>query len=137
MSPSSQQLVCTCASAKTKDSICPCSIDIINTFVCSNKNRAVIIYLLNKSPNKEMKVEEIANKLGISHRTTLYHLDILAGCNLVEVRKYRKKGLRNLRSVWGISSKNKDVIFSIFSKVEKYFTKDELECAMNMNVARR
>lgn len=112
------------------------SFNIRNTILCSNKNRAGIIYLLNKIPDKELEVEKIANKLGITHRTALYHLSILADHNFVEVRKFRKKGGKNLRSVWGIKNGNKD-FGPLFKKIEEYFPKEDLEALTSRNINRR
>lgn len=113
------------------------SFSIINSFLCSNRNRIAILYLLEKSPEKELSAEKIANKLGISHRTVLYHLNILSDCEVVEVRKYRQRGGRKLRSVWGICLDNEDVVLMLFKKIEKYFSVDELESIINTNIARR
>ena len=74
--------------------------------VCSNINRAGIVYILNRSPNNEMQAERIASMLGISHRTALYHLDILHDLNIVEVRKFRRKGNILMRSIWGLNENN-------------------------------
>jgi len=111
------------------------SNDILYSFMCSNKNRVAILYLLGKE--KEMNAESISNKLGITHRTTLYHLNILAECELVEVRRFKKKGTKKLRSVWGIKNGNKEVVENLFSKIEKNFNKDELDGLININIARR
>src|SRR3989338_776815 len=111
--------------------------DIMNTILCSNKNRVGILHLLRKSPKQELQAEKIANKFGISHRTALYHLNILLDCNLVEIRKYRKKGLRLLRSVWGINKRNRENVDMFFSKVVERFDADELDNIINKNKARR
>ena len=111
--------------------------DIMNTILCSNKNRVGILHLLRKSPKQELQAEKIANKLGISHRTALYHLNILLDCNLVEIRKYRKKGLQLLRSVWGINKRNRENVDMFFSKVIERFDADELDNIINKNTARR
>ncbi len=109
----------------------------MNTARCSNKNRVGILHLLENSPKGEMQVEKIANKLGISHRTVLYHLNILEQCGLVEVRKYRKKGSKLLRSVWGIDRKNKENVDMFFSKAKDYYNISELENIVNRNISRR
>jgi len=111
--------------------------DIMNTILCSNKNRVGILHLLRKSPKQELQAEKIANKLGISHRTALYHLNILLDCNLVEIRKYRKKGPRLLRSVWGINKRNRESVDMFFSKVVERFDVDELDNIINKNTSRR
>jgi len=111
--------------------------DIMNTILCSNKNRVGILHLLRKSPKQELQAEKIANKLGISHRTALYHLNILFDCGLVDIRKYRKKGPRLLRSVWGINKRNRENVDMFFSKVIERFDADELDNIINKNTARR
>ena len=111
--------------------------DIMNTILCSNKNRVGILHILRNSPGQEMQAEKIANRLGISHRTALYHLSILLDCGLVEIRKYRKKGERLLRSVWGINKKNKENVDLLFSKVVERFDMQELNYLTSKNVARR
>jgi len=111
--------------------------DIMNTILCSNKNRVGILHLLRKSPKQELQAEKIANKLGISHRTALYHLNILLDCNLVEIRKYRKKGSLMLRSIWGINRRNRENVDMFFSKVIERFDADELDNIINKNTARR
>ena len=113
------------------------SSDIMNTILCSNKNRVGILHLLIRSPKKEMQAEKIANKLGISHRTVLYHLNILEQCSLVEVRQYRKKGDRMLRSVWGINRKNKESIDTFFDKAQEIFDFTEVEDIISRNISRR
>ena len=100
--------------------------------VCSNKNRCAILYLLRKCPDNEMQAETISCRMGISHRTTLYHLDILEGFGLVEVKKFRKRGERLLRSVWGLNTKAQELKM-IFSKMENTFRKDSLEETISRN----
>ena len=93
--------------------------------------------MLKNCENEEIKAEEIANKLGISHRTVLYHLNILEEYDLIGVKRYRRKGEKQLKSAWGINRRNKDVINALFKKVDKYFTKTELEGMININIPRR
>jgi DNA-binding transcriptional ArsR family regulator len=67
-------------------------VNIHNNIIASNLNRVCIIYLLSKCPRNELQAERIAYHLGVSHRTALYHLDILERHGFVEVRKYVRKG---------------------------------------------
>ena len=55
------------------------SIEIMmkSDIVCSNPNRVAILHLLRRNPKREMQAEKIAKALCVSHRTALYHLDIL------------------------------------------------------------
>ena len=73
-------------------------LNLTTSMVVSNFNRLCILYLLKNSPKKELQAEKIASSLGISHRTALYHLDILQDYELVEVREFKKKGPKLLRS---------------------------------------
>jgi len=102
-------------------------LNMITSMVCSNINRLSILYLLKKSPENEMQAERIAANLGISHRTVLYHLDILQDYELVEVREFRKKGSKFLRSIWGLNSGNMTSLNKIFSKIRGKFDLNELE----------
>lgn len=95
--------------------------------VCSNFNRMRILYLLKKSSENELQAEKIASNLGISHRTALYHLDILQDYELVEVREFRRKGSKLLRSVWGLNSDNRDNLRKIFAKIRRRFGPESLE----------
>jgi len=103
--------------------------------VCANFNRVCILYLLHKSPKKEMQAEKIASMLGISHRTTLYHLDVLKDYELVEVREFRKRGEKLLRSVWGLKSENYDKIRKILCKINKIIDKKEIESVLKFCMA--
>ena len=76
--------------------------DVKSHIVCSNLNRVCILHLLKGSENQEMQAERMAYMIGLSHRTVLYHLDILHDYELVEVRKFRKRGNKLMRSVWGL-----------------------------------
>ena len=71
-------------------------LDVKSSIVCGNMNRVAILHLLKKCDNNEMQAEMMAYRLGLSHRTVLYHLDILHDYELVEVRKFIKRG-ENLR----------------------------------------
>jgi DNA-binding transcriptional ArsR family regulator len=86
-------------------------IDSIETslksdIVASNINRVAILHLLRNCPKREMQAEKLAQRIGVSHRTVLYHLDVLENYELVEVRGFRKKGQKMLRSVWGLNIEN-------------------------------
>jgi DNA-binding transcriptional ArsR family regulator len=102
-------------------------INITASMVCSNLNRICILYLLRKCDGNSMQAEKIASFLGISHRTVLYHLDILKDYGLVEVREFRKKGSKLLRSVWGLDSENPENMKKIMSCLEKRFQMREFE----------
>lgn len=106
-------------------------LNLKSILICSNLNRVGILCLLKNSPNHEMQAEKIASSLGISHRTVLYHLDILQDYEVVEVRRFRKKGSRLLRSVWGLSSKNKNNLNRIFTRIKKKFGSYEFEELIN------
>ena len=80
----------------------------LNT-ILSNINRARIMHFLDGCENKECQAERMAVELGLSHRTVLYHLDILHDMGCVEVRKLRKKGNKFVRSVWGLNSENGNI----------------------------
>ena len=108
--------------------------DVKSHIVCSNLNRVCILHLLNSSPDKEMQAERMAYKLGLSHRTVLYHLDILHDYELVEVREFRKKGSKLLRSVWGLNSANKENLRRIFSKIRRKFDTQSLDKMMTVSL---
>ena len=86
--------------------------------VASNINRVAILQLLRSCPKREMQAEKLAQAIGVSHRTALYHLDVLENYELVQVRGFRKKGKKMLRSVWGLNIENghADRIFRNISK---------------------
>jgi len=102
-------------------------INLTASMICSNMNRLCILYLLKKSDNNCMQAEKIASTLGISHRTVLYHLDILKDYDLVEVREFRKKGAKLLRSVWGLSEENGTSVEKVFGRICKKFDIKEIE----------
>lgn len=102
-------------------------VNIMSSMVCSNLNRLCILYLLKKCPNNEMQAEKIASNLGVSHRTALYHLDVLKDYELVEVREFRKKGTKLLRSVWGLNTDNVQNLNKIFSNIWKKIDRKELD----------
>ncbi|MCD6591214.1 MAG: winged helix-turn-helix transcriptional regulator [Candidatus Aenigmarchaeota archaeon] len=109
------------------DAIDKIEINLTAKLVASNINRVLILHILKNSPGNQMQTEKIANALGISHRTALYHLDILKDYELVEVRKFRKKGESLLRSVWGLNSENMERVNKIFAKIKKKFKAEELK----------
>ncbi len=108
--------------------------DVKSHMVCSNLNRVCMLYLLRKSPKQEMQAEEMAFRLGLSHRTILYHLDVLHDYNLVEVRKYRRRGNRMMRSVWGLRQRNGQ-LDNVFFKIESDFDCKQLENRICQNAA--
>ena len=112
-------------------------LNLTASMVASNFNRLCIFYLLKKTPKNEMQVEKIASNLGISHRTALYHLDILQSYDLVEVREFRKKGPKLLRSVWGLSSENTDSLGKIFRRIRQRVDINKIEDMIMVNEARK
>ena len=92
-------------------------LNLKSNIICQNENRLGILFLLKESPRNEMQAERIAHLLGISHRTVLYHLEILHEYELVEVREFKKKGEKMMRSVWGLSTKNKTKVRKVFTKI--------------------
>lgn len=105
--------------------------DVKSHIVCSNLNRVCILHLLKVSENQEMQAEQMAYRLGLSHRTVLYHLDILHDYNLVEVRKFRKRGDKLMRSVWGLGRNSH--IDKVFKRICKDFDVKQLESMVNQN----
>ena len=108
-------------------------LNIITGMVTSNFNRLCILYLLKKSPKNELQAEKIASSLGISHRTALYHLDILQDYELVEIREFRKKGQKLLRSIWGLKSDNSENIRKIFRKIRRKCDTEKIEKLLTLN----
>ncbi len=102
-----------------------------SSIICSNQNRVGILYLLKTTPGNEMQAEKIAYCLGISHRTVLYHLDILREYELVEVRGFRKKGTKLMRSIWGLNSKNTVDTKKVFTRIKNKFDSGELKVIIN------
>lgn len=109
----------------------------INGYLFTNHNRAAIIYLLNNQDQKEMQTEKISYHLGISHRTALYHLEILEQCGFVEVRGYRRHGLVPTRSVWGINTTNLRHIEYALKKMNENIGKDKLELLSSKKIRYR
>lgn len=107
-------------------------LKLISDVVCCNFNRLCIFYLLNKYRDQGMQVEKIASILGVSHRTALYHLDVLKDYELAEVYKYKKKGSRFLRSVWGIKNENQEKIRKILQHIRNTINICELEKTVNL-----
>ncbi len=112
-------------------------LSLRNNIVCSNKNRVGILHLLKNSPENKMQPEHMAFFLGVSHRTVLYHLDILDQFGYVEVRKYKKKGFKKIRSVWGLNSTNPERLDNMFKRMEERFDKKELNELTTKNVIPR
>ena len=84
-----------------------------------------------------MRPEQIANRLGITHRTTLYHLNILEDCDIIEVGDYKAKGRKMLKSTWGIKQDKQKHVDILFEKIDEHYPREELEQLINTNVARR
>ncbi len=103
----------------------------VNGFLFTNKNRAGIIYLLYKQQEKKMQTEKMAYHLGISHRTALYHLEILEQCGFVEVREFRRHGLVPTRSVWGLNLNNSEIIDEAFKKIRDNYGEQDLDVLIN------
>jgi DNA-binding transcriptional ArsR family regulator len=102
---------------------------------CENINRLSILYLLKKSRENQMKAEDISSILGVSHRTALYHLTILKDYDLVEVRKFTRRGFRLFRSIWGLKrDPSMDLVFDIIT--EKYGA-EELREMIKKNIYER
>jgi DNA-binding transcriptional ArsR family regulator len=100
-------------------------VSLKSDIICSNINRVAILYLLKDSPRKEMQAEKLAQSLGVSHRTALYHLDVLENYELVQVKGFRKKGQKMLRSVWGLNSGNSQTE-RIFKYIGRKFPEQEI-----------
>lgn len=105
----------------------------VNGFLFTNENRAAIIYLLSMQDKQEMQTERVAFHLGVSHRTALYHLEILSECGFVEVRGYRRHGLLQTRSVWGLNPDNDDVIGNALKKIRENLGEDKLKGLVSKN----
>ncbi|MCK4532139.1 MAG: hypothetical protein KAT94_04665, partial [Candidatus Aenigmarchaeota archaeon] len=58
---------------------------------------------------------------------------ILQDYDLVEVREFRKKGMKLLRSVWGLNSGNKEDLTKVFSRIRRKFNLEELEKMITLN----
>lgn len=108
--------------------------DVKSHMVCSNLNRVCILHLLRNTRKNEMQAEEMSFRLGLSHRTILYHLDILHDYGLVEVRKFRKKGDKLMRSVWGLKN-GKSHLKNVFSKIGTNFEIKHLDERIRKNAS--
>jgi len=100
--------------------------------ICDNMNRLTILYLLKRAENMEMKAEDISSILGVSHRTTLYHLTILNDYDIVEVRKFNRRGFRLFRSVWGL--KQSKSINQIFDILYNHYGEEKLRKLIKENI---
>jgi DNA-binding transcriptional ArsR family regulator len=107
-------------------------ISLKSDMVCSNPNRVAILNLLKKSPNREMQAEKIAQSIGVSHRTVLYHLDVLHDYELVEVRSFRRKGKKMLRSIWGLNAENTQME-KVLVRVAKRFPEERIRKILRAN----
>ena len=108
-------------------------IQMRSALVCSNPNRVAILHLLKKTRGNKLQVEKIAYKLGLSHRTILYHLDVLRENGLVEVRKFRSRGSKVQRSVWGLKPRNTELKYFI-NEMYTNFPQNKLENMVNKNL---
>jgi DNA-binding transcriptional ArsR family regulator len=110
------------------------SIEIMmkSDVVCSNPNRVAILHLLKGNPRNEMQAEKLAQALGVSHRTALYHLDILEDYELVKVSGFRRKGKKMLRSVWGLNMENGNVE-KILTLIYKKFPPEKVRKIIKSN----
>ena len=108
--------------------------DVKSQLVCSNLNRVSILHLLKGCDNNEMQAEEMSFRLGLSHRTVLYHLDILHDYGLVEVRKFLRRGNKMIRSVWGLQ-KNHASLKKVFSNISESFDQEVLDRKISTNSA--
>ena len=115
----------------------PKTYGVINGFVCSNVKRVAILHALRTSMDNSMQAEKIATHLGVSHRTAIYHLDILEQYGLVEVRKHKTKGSVLARSIWGLNLNNEEQIKTVFTKINNAFSKEELDEIIAKNVKPR
>jgi DNA-binding transcriptional ArsR family regulator len=100
--------------------------------VSSNINRVAILHLLRNCPKREMQAEKLAQMIGVSHRTVLYHLDVLENYELVKVAGFRKKGRKMLRSVWGLNIENGQME-KIFRHIEKKFPAAKIMSSIKAN----
>ena len=110
---------------RTNGKIDSIEISLKSDIVASNINRVAILHVLKNSPRKEMQAEKLAQQIGVSHRTVLYHLDILENYELVQVRGFRRKGKKLLRSVWGLNIENGQAD-RIFRNIEKKFPTEKI-----------
>lgn len=100
--------------------------------VASNANRVAILHLLRNCPKREMQAEKLAQMIGVSHRTVLYHLDVLENYELVKVSGFRKKGRKMLRSVWGLNLENGQME-KVFRNIEKKFPPGKIMKSIKSN----
>jgi DNA-binding transcriptional ArsR family regulator len=84
--------------------------------VLSNGTRASILQALAGSPDTlcSMQVEELSSRIGTSPRVVIYHLEKLRACGLVEVKKSRKYGRKERRSIWGLDARNRVLLDGLF-----------------------
>jgi len=118
-----------CAKPSRIDSI---EISLKSDVVASNMNRVAILHILRTCPKREMQAEKLAQKIGVSHRTVLYHLDILEDYELVQVRGFRRKGKKMLRSVWGLNIENGQAE-RIFNSISKKIPPEAVRKLMKVN----
>jgi len=107
-------------------------ISLKSDIVASNINRVAILHILRNCPRREMQAEKLAQMVGVSHRTVLYHLDILEDYELVQVRGFRKKGQKMLRSVWGLNIENGQAE-KIFRNISKRIPPEKIKQIIKAN----
>jgi len=109
--------------------------------VLSNGTRASIIYLLANSPDTlySMQVQEIAAATKTAQRMVIYHLERLRKMGLVEVKKSRKYGRKERRSIWGLDMRNSELVGRCCELLEDFLGKRELAVltSSRMPVSRR
>jgi DNA-binding transcriptional ArsR family regulator len=118
--------------AKPSKRIDSIEISLKSDVVASNINRVAILHLLRTCPRREMQAERIAKSIGVSHRTVLYHLDILEDYDLVRVSGFRRKGQKMLRSVWGLNIENGQAE-RIFRNIGKKFPPGKMRKIIKVN----
>ena len=94
----------------------------------SNGTRAAIIYLLSSSPDTlySMQVQEIASATKTAPKMVIYHLERLRKMGLVEVKKSRKYGKKERRSIWGLDMRNAELVGRCCKLLENFLGKSEL-----------
>jgi DNA-binding transcriptional ArsR family regulator len=104
--------------------------------VLSNGTRASILYLLANSPDTlySMQVQEIASATKTAQRMVIYHLERLRKTGLVEVKKSRKYGARERRSIWGLNMRNAELVERCCDLLENFLDKKELAMLTSGNI---
>jgi DNA-binding transcriptional ArsR family regulator len=68
-----------------------------------------------------MQVEELASAIGTRPRLVIYHLEKLQEWGLVEVKKARKYGRKERRSIWGLDMRNPVRLRRIYAVLDDFF----------------